>query len=591
MKGRILLCLFALPFFGVGAWMGYSIAGHLNDAWRMQDWIPVAATLTRAGYESHADDDGTTYEAYAQYTYTYEGRVYVGERVAIAVGADNIGDFQQELGARLSAAMARRETVTVYVNPALPSEAIIDRSLRWGLLGFKSIFFFVFGGFGLGLLIFVFRAPKKKDPSAPELTGRPWLVNDDWQTATIRSSSKMAMWAAWGFAAFWNLISAPLPFVVHRELVGNGNALALIGLLFPIVGVGLVVWAVRRTREWRRFGPAPVTLDPFPGAIGGHVGGTIDVNLPYDPSAKFSLTLTNVRSYVSGSGKKRRRRESAEWQDAQVAHATSGARGTRLSFRFDVPPGLAESDADQSEDSYHLWRLGLQAELPGADIDRDYEIPVYATGEESSQLSGYAIEEAKSEQGRLDLDAIQEIVNLTHSAAGKSLYYPVGRNLLGGLMGLVVGSIFAIAGWFLTIHEGHTFFGGVFGLVGLLVALSSLYVALNSLEVVKQGSEIRTVRRILGIPVSRRRMKIADFFRFRKSASSKSQSGSKHTIRYTIAAVDRSGEKLTLGEGFKGAGQAKAAMEFFSRELGLTPAKNEPEPDASYADADFLAAD
>ena len=37
-----------------------------------------------------------------------------------------------------------------------------------------------------------------------------------------------------------------------------------------------------------RFGPAPVTLDPFPGSIGGHVGGTIDLG---NGSVKNALAM------------------------------------------------------------------------------------------------------------------------------------------------------------------------------------------------------------------------------------------------------------------------------------------------------------
>lgn len=154
---------------------------------------------------------------------------------------------------------------------------------------------------------------------------------------------------AWLFAGVWNLISAAMPFIAYREVVDKGNYAGLLALVFPLVGIGLLVWAIRRTREWRRFGPAPVSLDPFPGSIGGHVGGTIDLAVPFDPAA-----------------------------------------------RFDVPEGLDESDAVKKNDRHHLWRLNLSAELPGADLDRDYEIPVYATAAASRRLSDRALSEANA---------------------------------------------------------------------------------------------------------------------------------------------------------------------------------------------------
>jgi len=267
MKGRIFVSLFALPFFAVGVWMLWSISSTLYDAAQMRAWQPTDGRLIEAGYSTSQGDDSDTYKAYASYTYRWGGETHNGSRVAISSGADNIGDYQQRLGNRLSAAMARGETVTVWVDPEEPRQSIIDRTIRWGLIGFKSIFVLVFGGVGLGLLIAAWRAPKEKDKTLPEYQKSPWLLNDKWQTATIRSDSKMAMWGAWIFAAFWNLISAPLPFLLYREVVDKGNYLALIGLLFPLVGIGLLVWAIKRTREWTRFGATPVVLDPFPGSM------------------------------------------------------------------------------------------------------------------------------------------------------------------------------------------------------------------------------------------------------------------------------------------------------------------------------------
>ena len=321
--------LFALPFFGVGVWMLWSVSNTLLDAWQMNSWVQTAAHLIRAGIETHRGDDSDTYEAFATYTYVVDGQQYQGDRVSLSSGADNIGSYQEDIGRRLRAVSAAGDTVVVFVDPDTPSNSIVDRGVRWGLLGFKSIFLFVFGGVGLGLLIVAWRAPKEKDASLPEYQGAPWLLNDDWQTATIKSSSKSSMWGAWIFAVMWNLISSPLPFVLYEEVMEKENTLAIVGLLFPIVGIGLLVWAVRRTLEWTTFGPAPVTLDPFPGSIGGHVGGTIDLKIPFNASNEFAVTLTNVHSYTSGSGKNRSQREKAVWQKNLIAHAATGPVDSR----------------------------------------------------------------------------------------------------------------------------------------------------------------------------------------------------------------------------------------------------------------------
>ena len=214
MKGKIFMFLFALPFFGIGVWMGYSVGTHLYDAWQMRSWVPVQAQLHNAGYETHSGDDSDTYEAYAEFSYQYNEQLYVSQRVSLAGGSDNIGDYQQDLGRRLGSALSRRETVTAWGDPGNPSNAVIDRTLRWGLMGFKSIFFFVFGGVGLGLIIYSFRSPVEKDLDAPHYADAPWLANDAWQGGDIRSSSKASMWFAWGFAAFWNLVSSPVLFFI-----------------------------------------------------------------------------------------------------------------------------------------------------------------------------------------------------------------------------------------------------------------------------------------------------------------------------------------------------------------------------------------
>lgn len=590
MKGKVVLFLFTLPLFGVGVWMLFAISGQMMESWQMQSWVPVQAYLKDAGYETYPGDDASTYEAFATYTYQYRGQEYANDRVAIAGGADNIGDYQTDLGRRLSTVWSRGEQIRVYVNPENPNDSIIDRELRWGLMGFKAIFLFVFGGIGLGLIIRVLRARKPTDTTDSIYQAQPWLLNDNWKTSAIRSSSKSSMYFTWGFAAFWNLISAPLPFVTYREIVEKDNYAALFALLFPLIGIGMIVWAARRTLEWRRFGAAPVVLDPFPGAIGGNVGGVIDINLPYVPGTVFRLTLTSIHSYVSGSGDNRNRKEAAKWQNSQVAQAKSGKNGTRLVFRFDVPGDLTESDAERSGNDYYLWRLNVQADLAGVDFDRDYEIPVYATGESSLNLSTYNMQSASSEQNRLDDLAAKGIFEVRRGPGGTELFYPAGRNRLSVLMGTIAGGVFAGAGWFLVFSEGQTVFGSVFAGIGSLIILGGLYAVTNSLLVVSEAGHLKTVRRVMGISVRTRKMLRNNFVRFSRRRSSQSQAGSKHVIHYSVYVVDKLGQKLVVGEGFKGEGEATAATRLIASELGLAAESGSTESSAA-AGFDVLTAD
>ena len=589
MRGKIFISLFALPFFGVGVWMLWSVGNTFFDAWQMNSWVQTEAHLIRAGYETHRGDDTDSYEAFATYNYSIDGRQYQGDRVSLHSGGDNIGSYQQDIGRNLQSAASSESTIIVFVNPNDPSDSIVDRGVRWSMIGFNSIFLFVFGGVGLGLLVAAWRAPKEKDSTLPEYQGAPWLLNDDWQTATIRSTSKSSMWGAWIFAAIWNLISAPLPFVLYEEVLAKANYIALVGLLFPIVGIGLLVWAVRRTLEWRTFGPAPVALDPFPGSIGGHVGGTIDLRIPFDASNEFSVTLSNIHSYTSGSGKNRRQSETAVWQKTLIAHAATGPNGTRLTFRFEVPEDCRESDTEQ-DDSYHLWRLNLSASLAGTDLDRDYELPVFATATRSRFLSNVAVDRSENLQRAADDRSVREAVNLESSSSGKRMFFPIGRHFGSAIGGFLVGAIFAGAGWFLIFEEGHTIFGSVFGGIGGLIALGCLYMMFNSLEVLQADREILTVRRLLGIPVSRKRMHRDAFVRLRKDSSLKTQSGNKHVIYYSVKAIDRHGNELVVGEGFKGENEADAAIRLISEEFGLMRAANDPGgPDDGLYGADLLA--
>lgn len=171
--GGWLLGLFALPFAAVGVGMLLlSVLPTLYDWARMQWWQPVPATLVAARLETSRSSKSSSYTVKASYRYQVAGREYQGDRVAISGGGDNVGDFQEALGARLEQALRDGAPVQVWVSPSDPTEAVIDRSLRPGLLALKMVFVVVFGGVGVGLLVHVLRPTRAARGSAGS-SGQP----------------------------------------------------------------------------------------------------------------------------------------------------------------------------------------------------------------------------------------------------------------------------------------------------------------------------------------------------------------------------------------------------------------------------------
>jgi hypothetical protein len=113
----------------------------------------------------------------------------------------------------------------------------------------------------------------------------------------------------------------------------------------------------------------------------------------------------------------------------------------------------------------------------------------------------------------------------------------------------------------------------------------------NSLEITEESAGVRSVRRILGIKVRDTTMRREDFVRFSSHSTSSSQSGNKHVVNYAVSAVARNGEKMVMGEGFKGAGQAEAAARLIGETFRLREKASERPQENPIDDYNLLAAD
>lgn len=433
---------------------------------------------------------------------------------------------------------------------------------RWGLMALYLGMGLVFTGVGSSLVWFALRPRRRTERSAAQAE-KPWLLRPEWAGPAVRSSAGTGLKVAWGFTVFWNLVAVPAGVASAFEFL-EGNRPAAFGLLFPLVGAGLLAWAVRQTLAWRRFGHTSLVMDPYPGAIGGQVGGTIDVRLPYDPQLKFRTSLSCLYSHMSGSSKNRRRSERVVWQTNGVAFAVPRFEHTRLEILFDVDSGLPESDP-KDESSYHLWRLHIEADLPGVDFDRSFELPVFPTGAPARELRRLSTEHRAAAEERTR--AIDHVLDVHPIPGGIELHYPAFRHPAAKVLGFLFGSVFLGVG--LLTEDAPIPMRLIFGAAGAGIALASLYNLLVSLRVRIDHAHLEIRRRLLGLPAGGASVPRGEISCLTLKQSYSSSSGGKHTVYFKLQALTSGGRSLKIGHNLPGRQTAREALEALSRVTGI----------------------
>ncbi len=591
----------------------------------MQSWHPTQAQLLSVS--------GGEKQTRALYRYQYNGVTYEGDRVYVAVFSDNIGSYHSDLLARLRNIERAGDPVTVWVNPDYPAQAVIDRDMRWGLFAFMSGFCSIFIVIGLVVAYASitsknkgnkFNRPsllalrkewnqKKQDSSFSEnflefsrqriseleqqarekISTKDWQLRKGWETPHIRSEAKKSTIIMWGFAIFWNAATSPLLFILPGE-VEKGNNAALFGYLFPLVGVFLLYKAVALTSEYRRFGKVLVELDPYPGAIGGHVGGRIqvsrlDYNSAVEPSAQLTVRLECVYSYMSGSGDNRSRRESIKWAEEGRPQIESSGQGVTLAFRFDVPEDLPEADVDQT-DAYHFWRLIVKAEIRGADLDRRYNLPVFRTGETSrfvrhdvsAQVLKSKIQESEAAKnaiahGDFSLPGLSRAMRLTEQSGEIHMAFPMFRNkVLTVFAGIFAGG-FGFASYSMI---GMALNGGVFGLfaglfslpfllVAVVASVATIYLPFSNLHIRIMRNQVTVLHRLLFIPVYYRRLSVTDISYLTIKRSGSTGQGVDKIEHFKMQAHDHYGKPVTIAVDLDGEDVASHFRDYLAQRLNV----------------------
>ena len=302
---------------------------------------------------------------------------------------------------------------------------------------------------------------KPSDDAALLDSDTPWLGRKKWATSSLHDSFALTGGLIWGFAIVWNLLAVPALLAFSDEL-NKGNQLIWFILLFPLVGIYLIGMAIHKTLDWRRFGQMKVKLEPYPGAIGGDVAGTIHLSTPLPAGTPVNVSLDCVLHYRQGKNS----RQSIVWQHNSLFEPLQSSRSTTVQFLFAVPADLPQSSTGSN--NHHVWTLRVSAELPGVDLIRQIELPVFCTKEKASASFQRSIKTLPN-----DADSIATL--FASDSSEEQAIIGDHRNKGFGT-GLTVGLGFMAIGTGLAYFIGHlqneTFllgFGALFSLIGFAI--------------------------------------------------------------------------------------------------------------------------
>ena len=428
------------------------------------------------------------------------------------------------------------------VTAVLAVRAFLADDFRQG--GILSVVALTFGGVGFGMMVFTVEG-RKRARKALELRSafpsEPWKWREDWSAGAVPSTTKRTMWFAWAFSILWNLISIPLLFVLPTEILDKGNYPALLGLLFPLVGIGLLVWAVRETLEWRTFGQSVFRMESVPGVIGGEMSGTVDIPASFDPGQVFDARLTCVNRRTTGSGKNSSTSERILWEDKQESVrslARPEAMGSGLAVRFAIPPDCLQTD-DTNPNDRILWRLETHAAVPGVDYDATFDVPVFHTPASRAGKPGEESPEEPPAQYQPSADAG---ISFDVSPAGGTVVLVRPARAIGAILALGAFLVVWTGVVVLLVHlDAPFFFPLLFGLFDFLLVYGFLQLAIGSYRIVIEGGFLTLDNAVAGISF-KTVMPLDEIETIKPSIGM--QSGK--TVFYSILVTRRGGRRSTL---------------------------------------------
>jgi len=364
----------------------------------------------------------------------------------------------------------------------------------------------------------------------------------------IAGNTRANVRSIWFFTVLWNAVSAPVLVYIPPEL--GRQPLAALGFVFPVVGAGLVVWALVTTARARRFGQT--WLDTSAGAA--HPGrtwrATVLVRLPPpDGEAAYTVRvkLTCLNRTISRGSDDSNERENILWREEteiDSARISFGGDQASIPVRFDIPGDALETTV-VGKGGGILWVLTAEARLPGVNLKEDFDVPVRRTGDGESKDPQLCTTDTAISNDELARTGI----TVEPSEAGTRFAFARARNVSFATGVTALTAVFVAALWLQWYLSFPWIFRIVTGLVDLLLVYVVIDLWLGS-TVVTAGNGIVHVRHtVLGLGGTRT-LYAAEIASIDLHINMQTQ-GRYGTPYYEVRARLTSGRKVSLGDGIR----------------------------------------
>jgi hypothetical protein len=209
----------------------------------------------------------------------------------------------------------------------------------------------------------------------------PWLRNDRWADGSIPDQSPQSLIAVWVFAILWNVVTALALIPRLKQAISIHDKWQLLALVFPSIGIGLLIAARRRGRRVRQFGPSVFHMHLFPASPAGDLAGFIHVPRPFQPKSAIQLRLTCINRCMSGMGRNARVLDHVIWRQVQSLDQLPPCQdGTDIPILFHLPPDASPTSDLDFGDGFR-WKLEARCKTSGVAYYSWFEVPVFVVDE------------------------------------------------------------------------------------------------------------------------------------------------------------------------------------------------------------------